>query len=180
MDNLNIRENMRYGLNNNIVDDLHQAFIEVGPSSGFVGDKLKDSGLRRDYGVSVSSIQRGNDLMPLPSGETRIFPGDILGVIGTDEQIKKLNDDIEMERKAVATRETEKPQVELTNLRLSDKSPIVGIPLKDTDIRHKYYSMLVKIFREDEGYLQPNPDLVLHPGDLVWLVGDPNEFEKMK
>lgn len=180
MDNLNIRENMRYGLNNNIVDDLHQAFIEVGPSSGFVGDKLKDSGLRRDYGVSVSSIQRGNDLMPLPSGETRIFPGDILGVIGTDEQIKKLNDDIEMERKAVAARETEKPQVELTNLRLSDKSPIVGVPLKDTDIRHKYYSMLVKIFREDEGYLQPNPDLVLHPGDLVWLVGDPNEFEKMK
>ena len=43
MDNLNIRENTRLGINNNLVDDLHQAYIEVGPSSPFVGDKLRAS-----------------------------------------------------------------------------------------------------------------------------------------
>jgi len=84
IDNLNMRENERLGKNNNVVDDLHQAFIEVDLSSPFVGDRLKDSGLRRDYGVSVTSIQRGDDYMPLPSKDARIFPGDVLGVLGND------------------------------------------------------------------------------------------------
>ena len=180
IDNLNIRENRRYGTNNNIIDDLHQAFIQVGPSSGFVGDRLKDSGLRRDYGLSVSSIQRGHDLIPLPSGETRIFPGDVLGVIGTDEQIKMLNDDIEAEKKAHEQRTPLRPAVELTSIKLSEGSPIVGKPLRDTDLRGEYYSMLVKVYREGEGYIQPEPSLALEPGDVVWLVGDPNQFEKMK
>lgn len=180
IDNLNIREDIRSGRNNNLVDDLHQAFIEVGPSSGFVGDKLKDSGLRRDYGLSVSSIQRGQDIIPLPSGETRIFPGDILGVIGTDEQIKLLNDDIEAEKKAQSNRNIKRPEVELTNIRLTDKSPIIGMPISKTDLRNKYYSMLVKIYRDKEGYLLPEPALELKAGDVVWLVGDPSQFEKMK
>ena len=180
IDNLNIRENTRYGTNNNLVDDLHQAFIEVGPSSGFVGDRLKDSGLRSDYGLSVSSIQRGHELIPLPSGNARIFPGDILGVIGTDEQIKQLNDDIEMEKKAHESRTVVRPQVELTSLKLTPSSPIVGMPIGDTNLRGEFYSMLVKVFREGEGYLQPEPSLTLQPGDVVWLVGDPAQFEKMK
>lgn len=179
IDNLNIRENTRSGKNNNIVDDLHQAFIEVGPSSGFVGDRLKDSGLRRDYGLSVSSIQRGHELIPLPSGDARIFPGDILGVIGTDEQIKQLNDDIETEKKALENRQVIRPQVELTNILLSDSSPITGMPLSEVKLREKFYSMIVKVFREGEGYIVPTPDLTLHEGDMVWLVGDPAQFEKI-
>lgn len=180
IDNLNIRENTRLGKNNNVVDDLHQAFIEVGPSSSFVGDRLKDSGLRSNYGLSVSSIQRGHELLPLPSGETRIFPGDILGVIGTDEQIKALNDDIEKGKKEYETRSDLKPKVELKSLKLGKNSPIVGVPLASTDIRGKYYSMLVKVFREGDGYIQPLPDLRLQPGDVVWVVGDPDQYEKMK
>ena len=180
IDNLNIRENMRSGKNNNLVDDLHQAFIEVGPTSAFVGDRLKDSGLRKDYGLSVSSIQRGHELIPLPSGETRIFPGDILGVIGTDEQIKELNDNIEHEKKIHESQDIKRPQVELSSIRLSEKSPIINVPIAKTDIRKNYYSMLVKVFREDEGYIQPEPGLTLRAGDVVWLVGDPTQFEKMK
>lgn len=180
IDNLNIRENTRYGVNNNIVDDLHQAFIVVGTSSGFVGDRLKYSGLRRDYGLSVSSIQRGHEFLPLPSGDTRIFPGDVLGVIGTDEQIKKLNDDIEREKKMSEARDVKRPQVELANIRLTEKSPIVGLPLANTDLRKEFYSMIVKIYRDGEGYLQPSPELVLQPRDIVWLVGDPKQFDKMK
>lgn len=179
VDNLNIRENVRYGVNNNIIDDLHQAFIEVGPSTGFVGDRLKDSGLRRDYGVSISSIQRGHELIPLPSGNARIFPGDIIGVIGTDEQIKKLNDDIELEKNAFTAREVTRPEVDLKSIRLTSRSPIVGVALKDTDIRGQYYSMLVKVLRGDD-FIQPVPSLVLKPDDVVWVVGDPKQFAAIK
>lgn len=180
IDNLNIRENTRLGTNNNIIDDLHQAYIEVGPTATFVGDRLKDCGLRKKYGVSVSSIQRGQKRMPLPSGETRIFPGDILGVIGTDEQIKQLNDDIEKLKKEATKLNDVQPVVELKSMKLTDRSPIIGKPLRETDLRKDFYSMLIKVFREGEGYIQPLPTLVLEPGDMVWVVGDPKQFEKMK
>ncbi len=179
IDNLNLLENTRTGKNNNIVDDLHQAFVKIGQCSNIAGDRLKDSGLRRDYGLSVSSIQRGVMMMPLPNGDARIFPGDILGVIGTDDQIQKFNADLESEEKACMNLPLQKRGVELRSILLNDNSPIIGIPLAKTDIRRDFYSMIVKIYRNEE-YLPPLPETVLQAGDVIWVVGDPKLFDKMK
>ena len=51
MNNLNNRENARSGANNNLVSDLHQAYVDIKPNCRFAGDKLKDSGLRSEFGV---------------------------------------------------------------------------------------------------------------------------------
>ena len=177
--NLNMRENMRMGVGNDLVDDMHQAFIEIDNNCPFVGDKLKDSGLRSDYGVSVSSISRGDDYMPLPSPEARIFPGDVLGVIGNDEQLRKLNEDLDAATKAGIMLNIKQNPVDLTSIKLEADSPIAGVPLKDTDILHDYYSMIVKIKRGDD-FIQPLPDVSLQPGDVVWVVGDPEFADRMK
>ena len=180
IDNLNIRENTRSGANNKLIDDLHMAFIEVGAYCPFVGDKLKDSGLRNDYGVSVASIQRGERTMPLPSVNARIFPGDVLGVIGNDEQIKRLNDDIERDEKAYRSLDVFSSKVELKSLTLSENSPVINIPLGKTDIRKDFYCMIVKVQRGDDIFEQPDADTVLREGDIIWVVGDPDKMEEMK
>lgn len=180
INNLNIRENTKLGLNNNIVSDLHQAYVVIGQNSSFVGDRLRDSGLRKDYGVSVSSIQRGQTIMPLPSSDARIFPGDILGVIGTDEQIKMLNDDIERDEIINASRSVSQPHVELSSLRLTKESPIINIPLSETKIREEFYSILLKVQKEDGEEFTPRHDTVLRTGDTIWVVGDADQLEKMK
>lgn len=180
IDNLNIRENTRLGLNNNLVSDLHQAYIQVGAYCPFVGDRLKDSGLRDDYGVSVSSIQRGDRMMPLPSVDARIFPGDVLGVIGTDEQIKKLNDDIERDEKAFQSVQTTQPEIVLRSIRLTSKSPIIDMPLGQTNLRTDFYSMIVKVQRGVDEFEQPGPSTILREGDIVWVVGDASRLDLMK
>ena len=181
VDNLNVRENTRLGLNNQLVSDLHLAYIEVGPSSPFVGDRLQDSGLRRDYGISVSSIQRGQRLLPLPTKESRIFPGDILGVIGTDDQIKKLNDDIAAyERNAAAIDMKQTQKMELVSVKLGPNSPLNGKTVADSHLTDKYYSMLVKIQRPDGEYIQPEANTTMEAGDVVWLVGDPQIIDKLR
>lgn len=180
LNNLNMRENARLGVNNNLVDDMHQAYIEIDQDTPFVGDKLMDSGLRRDYGVSVASIQRGETYMPLPSKDARIFPGDVLGIIGNDEQLRKLNEDLEAAREAHAR--VERPaqaHVDLTSIQLREDSPIAGKPLRDTDILHDFGSMIVKVKRGEE-FCSPRPDMVLEPGDVVWVVGDPNYVEALR
>ncbi|MDE6296053.1 MAG: cation:proton antiporter [Muribaculaceae bacterium] len=180
MDNLNIRENARSGRNNNLVDDLHQAYIRVGMGVPFVGDRLRNSHLRSHYGVSISSIQRGQLLLPLPDGEMRIFPGDILGVIGTDEQIKALNDDVDAGMKELENGMSAPVKVELSSIKLSETSPIIGVPLSNLNIRDDYYTMLVKVLKLDGSYVSPDPSTVLEAGDTVWVVGDPKEFVNMK
>lgn len=179
LSNLNMRENMRMGVGNNLVDDLHQAYIEIDNTCPFVGDKLKDSGLRSEYGVSVSSITRGDDYIPLPSPEARIFPGDILGVIGNDEQLRNLNNDLDDAARNGRKMMVKQQQVELNSILLTESSPIVGIPLEFTDILHDYYSMIVKIKRDND-FLQPAPSIVLKPGDILWVVGDPHFIDAMK
>lgn len=181
IDNLNIRENTRLGLKNNLVSDMHMAFITVGPDCNFVGDRLRDAGLRRDYGISISSIRRGERVLPLPSIDTRIFPGDVLGVIGTDEQIKKFNDDLESCEMATKQQTTSSDQeIALRSIVLSANSPIINLPLGKTNLRKDYFSMIVKIQRGDNEFEQPGPDTVLHEGDILWVVGDPERIDDMK
>ncbi|MDE6009269.1 MAG: cation:proton antiporter, partial [Muribaculaceae bacterium] len=180
LNNLNIREDMRTGRNNLLVSDLHQAYIQVGAYCPFVGDKIRDSGLREEYGVSISSIQRGERVMPLPSVDARIFPGDILGLIGTDEQIKRLNDEIEQNEKAFKAVEVSPVNVELRSILLTGSSPIINIPLGKTNLRTDYYSMIVKVQRDDNEFEQPGPNTVLHEGDIIWVVGDSSRIDQMK
>ncbi len=179
IDNLNIRENTRLGKNNNLVSDIHLAYIEVSQNCPFVGDKIGDSGLRKDYGVSVSSIQRGQVILPLPNKDARIFPGDLLGIIGTDDQIKRLNDDIKSYEKATENMPQSTSKVELRSVKLTPDSPIVGKCIADARIRQDYYSMVVKIQRGEE-YIQPTATIKLQAGDVIWIVGDPANIDKIR
>lgn len=178
IDNLNNRENTRSGANKNLVNNLHQAYIEIRPQCRFAGDRLKNSGLRGEFGVSVSSIRRGDDFIPLPTGEMRLFPGDTLGVIGTDDQIKRLNDAIDSapQRKELARR----PDIELKCILLTPDSPIIDRPLYETDLRKDYFCMVVSVQRGESEFIEPTPSTVLQAGDLLWIVGDPTQFDKMK
>jgi CPA2 family monovalent cation:H+ antiporter-2 len=182
MANLNERDDSRSGKNNNLVGDLHLAYIEVGSNCPFVGDKIAHSGLRRDYGVSISSIQRGLSVLPLPVKDTRIFPGDILGIIGTDEAIKHLNDDIESYAKAADDLTHPQPTPVLMNIRLSASSPLIGKRLDNAELRQKYFSMLVKITRGEgeASELELHPKLEFLEGDRLWLVGDADSIKKLK
>ena len=180
INNLNNRENTRLGTNNNLIDDMHQAYIEIEGSAPFVGDRIKDARLREDYGVSVSSIQRGDDYMPLPSPMARIFPGDVLGVIGSDDQLKRLNEDLEQSARACSAVAPVQHKVELASIKLTDSSPIVWRQLSQTNIQKDFYSMIVKVQCGDTCFESPSPNMELRPGDIIWVVGDPAYFDKMK
>lgn len=169
IDNLNERELRRSGAKNALVPNLHLAFMTVGYDCPFVGEQLKNSGLRNQYGVSVSSIQRGNTTIMVPGADSRIFPGDILGVIGTDEEIQRLLPVVE----ASDDNDNAAPhgEIKLTSIRLSDDSPLVGKTVVTSGLRDKYESLLVAV-QIDSEYLQPDPARRFEAGDVLWIVGD--------
>lgn len=177
--NLNERERARTGRGNTLTGDIHQAYIEVDATTPFVGDKISDSGLRRDYGVSISEIRRGMHTLPLPDKDARILPGDTLGIIGTDEQIQHLNDDIEAYRRAVDSQPLSDCKTELLRLRLTDASPLVGLSLMEAPLRDDYHAMLVRLVGRDGEEIPLQPELRFRAEDTLWLVGDPEFMQKL-
>lgn len=177
IDNLNERELRRTGAKNSLVPTLHLAYMTVGYNCPFVGEQLKNSGLRSRYNVSVSSIQRGNTMIMVPGADARVFPGDILGVIGTDEELQNLIPVVESsddENDAPLTSDN----IKLTSVRLSEESPLIGLNIVSSGIRNKYESLLVAVQRDDN-YMQPSPSIVFAPGDVLWLVGDVNKLSAL-
>lgn len=178
LDNLNERELRRSGKNNNLVSDLHLAYMQVGHGCEFVGQRLMDSNLRKRYGVNIASIQRGTSTIPVPNGDTRIFPGDILGVIGNDEQLQQLLPVVEAEEQDSA-QSVKASEFRLTNVQLSEESPLLGKTSASANIRNQYSALVVAIQRGDE-YLKPNGEVAFEPLDIIWLVGDPKIINQLK
>ena len=176
--NVNERENRRTGRNNNLVSDLHLAYMTVGHDCPFVGEKLKNAHLRQRYGVSLVNIQRGGALHPVPTGEMRIFPGDILGVIGTDEQIQRMLPLVEAshshDESAAAN------DVRFIHFAIGEQSQLVGKQLKHARLSEDYESLLVSVQRDDDDFITPTPDFTFEAGDVLWIVGDPQRLLELK
>lgn len=175
--NINERENRRTGHENNLVSDLHLAYMKVGHDCPFVGERLRNLDLRTRYGVNLVNIQRAGKLHPVPSGDMRIFPADVLGVIATEEQIQRMLPLVEAQHEG---NESPDYDVKFVHFPISDKSPIVGISLENTRLREDYGALLVAVQRGEDNYISPTLDLVFKPGDILWIVGNPKELAALK
>ena len=175
--NVNERENRRTGKDNNLVSDMHLAYMTVGNDCPFVGQRLKNTDLRRKYGVNVVAILRNSVRYSIPTGNMRIFPGDLIGVIGTDEQIQTLLPLLEANSTPPANTSGE---VKFTHFALSEESPLIGKRLGDTSLREDYKSMIVAVEHGEDNFLSPTPDMVFEVGDILWIVGDTTLMKRLR
>ncbi len=176
LNNLNERELRRSGRNNNLVSNIHLAYMEVGYSCPFVGQRLADSDLRKHYGVNVMLIQRGPDVIAVPGGDTRLFPGDILGVVGTDEQIQPLLEIVEEQGEASGS---ETPDIGMNHVAIDEDSPLAGLTVASSSFRDVYKSLLIAVQRGD-AFLQPEADTEFAVGDTLWVIGDSASLRPLK
>lgn len=172
INNLNERELRRSGKNNNVIADLHMAYMHVGYGCPFVGERLVNTHIRKLYGVTVVTIQRGQSLTVVPSGDTRIFPGDTLGIIGTDDQITNILPVIEAEALPAQDQDdnTDLSDFRLTSVQLSPDSPLIGQTLVSADLRRNYNTHVVTLERDGQ-FIDNASTLPLCAGDTLWIVG---------
>ena len=172
LNNLNERDLRRTGQNNNLISDMHMAYVTVGYDCPFVGEMLKDSNLRRRYDVNVASIQRGGTLIPVPGGNTRIFPGDVLAVVGNEQKIQELLPVIERQKPEGENSSENISNMRFTSVTLGPDSPLIGKTIAESGIRDKYMALLVAVERGND-YITTDFKTPFAEGDTLWLVGDP-------
>lgn len=179
INNLNERELRRSGRNNNLVNNIHLAFMQVSYACPFVGERLADSQLRRKYGANIATIQRGSTVIPVPGGDDRLFPGDIISVAGTDEEIQRLLPLVEAPDPDNAPSAPGSDSYKLTSIRLSPTSPLVGKTVASSGLRDTYKALLIAINRDDT-FITPQADTGFFPDDVIWLVGSPKILDALK
>ncbi len=108
--------------------------------------------------------------MIVPSGETRIFPGDTIGVIGNDDQISAVLPVIEAEADPTQDQNASQPSdLRLTSIMLTSASPLAGQTLASADVRRNYNTHVVALRRDGE-FIDRPASMPLREGDRLWIV----------
>ena len=156
---------------------MHLAYMDVNADCPFAGRRLMDSDLRKEYGINVVSIQRGTRRINIPKGEARIFPGDTIGVIGTDDQIQSLLTVVEGSESP--EEETDNREVTFTHVVVPGNSPLIGQTSSSLSIRNKNNCLIVGIERADGTFHQPDGQTCFEAHDVIWLVGEPDNIKQL-
>lgn len=139
-------------------------------NSPLVAKTLQQSGIKENYGVTVTMIMRGHQQILAPRRDDLLFPGDKLYIIGTEEQLTAARDVIE--KKVSEDLPVVAENFGLTSLVLNNHDRFVHKSIRDCGLREAVNGLIVGIEREGRRYLSPDSSMELIPGDLVWLVGD--------
>ena len=158
--------------------DIHIADFEVPADSMWMGQTLKQLALGRKYGVHVSSILRGGRRLNIPDGDYIIFPGDHLQVIGSDQQLAKLQHALETEVIG-EDMELEKREMKLQQLIIGSDSPFIGKTLEQSGIRSIYSCMVVGLEEGKENLSPISPQRAFCKGDIIWVVGEQDDLKEL-
>lgn len=159
--------------------DIHIGCIEIPEDSTWAGKTLQKLKLRNRFGTHVSSILRGSHRINIPNGNTIVFPGDKIQVIGNDEQLAAISAAIAHEIHPEEF-DIEKREMVLRQIELSESSPFIGKTLRESGIRDEYNCMVVGVDEGQTHITLINPARNLEVGDTLWIVGERDNIKRIQ
>lgn len=156
--------------------DIHTGAVEVLPGFEYAGEPLRKMPFRNESGVNIAKIKRGRNSILIPSGDERIFPGDLLIAVGSTEQL----DNFANQMKACYPPEGSAEEEFLVEpITVDSGSLLYGLQLKDTNLRADG-CLVVSVERRGEHFANPRKDFTFDAGDIVWVAGQKSSIEKLK
>lgn len=159
--------------------DGHMADFEIAKESNLAGKTLEELKIRELFGINIASIKRGDITINIPLRTERLFPGDEIHIIGTDEQVKLFKNFLDKheidEPEAYIKEDIILQQLELKN------RICIGKSIRESQIREKTHGIIVGIERNGKRILNPESHWILESDDILWIAGDRkkiNEFLK--
>ena len=158
--------------------DIHIADFTVPFNSTWMGQSLAQLKLGTKYGVHVTSILRGGRRINIPDGYNILFPGDVLQVIGSDQQFTAFRDAIENEVLG-ADVDVEMREMKLRQLIIGTDSPFVGQTLIESRIRDRFSCMVVGLEEGKESLSPYSPNRKFREGEIIWVVGEQESLDAL-
>jgi CPA2 family monovalent cation:H+ antiporter-2 len=162
--------------------DAHLVRFKVHPDSPVSGQRLIDSGLRKQYGINVVAIQRGSRTVVAPKPDFQLFPDDEVLVLANDEQVDKGRYAFDRPAEGSAQGAGAVSSIEgyeLKGVRLGAGSPLLGKTIRTSELREKFGSTVVGVERGSRRIVNPRSDMTFQMDDVLWLVGETNQIERI-
>ncbi|WPQ61335.1 cation:proton antiporter [Chitinophaga sancti] len=171
--NFNARDTKVGNINKSVLApwDAHLAVSEIKPLSPVVGQTLEELQLRENYGINIALINRSGIKMYAPDKNARLFPGDVVTAIGTDEQLQKFNHYLEPANAAIAVPVNDGDPIALKQFLVAERSALEGKTIREAGIRERTSGIVLGIERKGQRLLNPASLTVLQAGDIVWIAG---------
>ena len=150
--------------------DGHMTNFEIAKESNIAGKTLKELKIREELGINVAFIKRGEIMIKIPTQNERLFPGDEIGVIGTDDQLHKFKNYLDLHEFEIPP--IKKPtEIVLQQIELFDEE-YIGKSIKESKLRERTNGLIVGIEKNGRRILNPESTVMLEEKDILWIVGD--------
>ncbi|MGG7036776.1 MAG: cation:proton antiporter [Flavobacterium sp.] len=150
--------------------DGHMANFDIAKESNIAGKTLEELMLREQFGINIASIKRGEIMINIPTRAERLFPGDEISIIGTDDQVKEFKNYLDKNEIDVPEK-AEETDIILQKLELKNRV-CIGKSIRESKIREKTHGIIVGIERNGKRILNPESHLVLEESDILWIAGE--------
>jgi CPA2 family monovalent cation:H+ antiporter-2 len=131
------------------------------------------------YGVHVASVLRGLRRINIPGANVRLFPGDVIQVIGTDEQLAEFGRQTDRVAAGAEDEDFERREMQLSQIVITAESPFLGRTIRESGLRDKYRCLVVGVEQSDGNLHAPQVSVPFEEGDIVWVVGEKDDVKRL-
>ena len=123
---------------------------------------------------------KGTMRINIPGGNQKLFPGDILEVVGDDASIDAFSQRMQSEVISSDSDYKQKSSLSLIQLRVESNSPLCDRTLVEMDLRSQYHCMVIGVESSDGEIQMLHSNEPIKSGSLLWIVGEDADLSLLK
>ncbi len=143
------------------------------------GGTLKELGWGKRFGVNVIKIVRGKRHINIPSGDAALHSGDTVYILGEPAELRNLCLDLGISepaelptlREFIAAEDSDPEALYSYAISVDKGSELAGKTVRGSGIRDNYDCMVLGLQRSRLPIAQPDVNMQIQNGDLVWVLG---------
>ena len=143
------------------------------------GGTLKELGWGKRFGVNVIKIVRGKRHINIPSGDAALHSGDTVYILGEPAELRNLCLDLGIAepaelptlREFIAAEDSDPDALYSYAISVDKGSELAGKTVRGSGIRDNYDCMVLDLQRSRLPIAQPDVNMQIQNGDLVWVLG---------
>lgn len=157
--------------------DAHIINFVIPPESEVAGKTLHELRVRETFGISIALIERGELFITAPGRDEKLFPNDRLAMIGNDDKLERFIEFLKIRKSTLVLPDSK--NYSLHRLFVKEKMSFAYKTIKKSRIREKTQGLVAGIERHGERILNPDSNLQILPGDILWIVGNAKRIKEI-
>ena len=158
---------------------MHFADFDIPAEIDWGGKTLMELNFGQRFGIHVVSILRGGLRINIPKASNRVFPQDRLQVIGSDADLEEFGKQLSASAIDLEDDRYHSGEMLLRCVPVTGTSPFLGHTISDAGFRNRYHCLVAGVEKADGELHAPVVTAPFEEGDVIWLVGEKEDLEKV-